>query len=77
MNLKVMKSHMGQYMMPLTRVGTRSRFNLAMISSPLSPEPKHDIRCLKGGVCTSVEVQSPSDTLTCYQTEKLKSCRAE
>lgn len=36
-NLKVTKSQMGQYMRPLTNVGSRSRFNLATISSPLSP----------------------------------------
>lgn len=38
MNLKVMKSHNGQYIAPFTNVGTKSRFNLAMISPPFSPE---------------------------------------
>lgn len=38
MNLNVIKSHTGQYMTPLNMVGSKSRFNRATISSPLSPE---------------------------------------
>lgn len=36
--LYVKKSHIGQYISPLVIVGIRSRFNLAAISSPFSPE---------------------------------------
>jgi len=38
MNLKVTKSHMGQYTSPLTNVGIKSLFNRAKISPPVSPE---------------------------------------
>lgn len=38
MILYVKKSHIGQYIRPLSKVGIRSRFNLAAISFPLSPE---------------------------------------
>lgn len=38
MNLKVTKSHTGQKRAPLNNVGSRSRFNLAIISGPLSPD---------------------------------------
>lgn len=56
MNLNVMKSHMGQYMMPLSSVGTKSRFNRATICSPLSPEHKHDMRYLKIVIWTILAV---------------------
>lgn len=36
-NLNVIKSHMGQYMMPLVSVGSKSRFNRATISVVFSP----------------------------------------
>lgn len=38
MTLYVKKSHIGQYIRPFNKVGIRSRFNLAVISYPLSPE---------------------------------------
>lgn len=37
-NLKVTKSHGGQNRAPPNNVGSKSRFNLAIISSPLSPD---------------------------------------
>lgn len=46
-NLYVAKSQTGQYKRPFLRVGRRSRFNLATISSPLSPE-------LSGQISSSV-----------------------
>lgn len=38
MNLKVIKSHMGQYITPFNNVGNKSLFNRATISVPVSPE---------------------------------------
>ena len=37
MNLKVIKSQMGQYITPFNNVGNKSLFNRATISEPVSP----------------------------------------
>lgn len=37
MNLNVIKSHIGQYIIPLNIVGSKSRFKRAAISEPVSP----------------------------------------
>lgn len=55
MNLKVIKSHIGQYMTPFNIVGSKSRFNRATISSPFSPGNQeklltiHELKIVKGG----------------------------
>lgn len=38
MNLKVIKSHIGQYITPLNNVGNKSRFKRSRTSPPFSPE---------------------------------------
>lgn len=38
MNLKVIKSHIGQYITPLNNVGNKSRFKRSKTSLPFSPE---------------------------------------
>lgn len=43
MTLNVKKSQKGQYIRPVSKVGSRSRFNLATISFPLSPELEKEI----------------------------------
>lgn len=55
MNLKVIKSHMGQYMTPFNNVGSKSRFKRATISLPFSPDNKEKLlssrklKIVKGG----------------------------
>lgn len=56
MNLNVTKSQSGQYIMPFTIVGTRSRLNLATISAPFSPEKQQRLRLQNQVINSSISL---------------------